>query len=289
MIRIMILLLTMTIFLTSCCSEQEVDQVKQTEMRVCTEESIEEEIACTLPDSKSSIFQIDNENTELIVYCNDAEMYSDETSNAYTHLFINGQEFVLNISDELFYLREAVPPCIFWYDWNNDGMEDFIFWGANDRVGYLQYAFVSGEAGQFRNLGSVNWGMDEELCSYQRFPYKVTLLDNYKIEIELESADISETYNIKNSDFLEYCAIPLGMYDEDGKVTEIGKSWDFTSAGLNENEIRCSVSDDKSLNMSITSYIGVGYSTYELDCGFIFNWSIAEDGYELIDIEPFCD
>lgn len=239
--------------------------------------------------NETEIFQINNGNIELIAYCDDEEMYSDATQDRYTHLLINGEDFVLNTFGKPFYLREAVPPRIIWHDWNNDGIEDFIFWGENDRAGCLQYAFASTKDGQFYNLGSVSWEKDEGLCSYQRFPYMVTLLDDYMVKIDLESANISEIYDIKNSKFLEHCAIPLGMYDEEGKVTEIGRCWDFAAAGLYENDIKCSVSDDGSLTMSIISYIGVGYSTYNLDCGFVFNWKLGEDGYELIGIDSHFD
>ena len=286
--RIMILLSMVFFFLSGCCIKQEENELEPIEMVVATEEVAQEIIACKLPRQTSIIFQNQKGPTELILYCDDTEMYSDVFFDEYTHLLINGQEFVLNTFGKSFYLREGVPPCMIWYDWNDDGVEDLILWSETDRTGYLQYAFASTKEGKYCCLGSANWRMNSGMCSYETFPYNVTLLDDYKIKIELKVADICAIYDIRNNSFLKHCAIPLGMYDKKGNVTELGKSWNFTSAGLYEQDIRCSSCDDGSLNMNITSYIGAGYSNYDLGCGFVFNWKISKEGYVLIGIESFC-
>lgn len=287
MVKVMLWLSIVSMLLSSCGLRQEKNDIQPIEMHVWEESAISKEAMIVLPEEKSCVFTSSSNDIEVFLYCDETRMYNETTDNEYTYLIVNGQEFVLDTFEQPFYLRESVPPRIIWYDWNHDGAEDFVLWSENDRAGYLQYAFASTTGCQYRNIGSISWNEDSGLCTYQNFLYKVTLLDDYKMKIELNSADIADTYDITNSKFLEYCAIPLGMYDKEGKVTETGKNWDFIEEGLYEKEINFSIGEDGALNMNVVSLIGSGYSTVDLGCGFGFNWKLSEKGYELRSIEPY--
>ncbi|MGN0515017.1 MAG: hypothetical protein ACI4GD_12130, partial [Lachnospiraceae bacterium] len=245
-----------------------------------------------LPKDRSVIYYSQNADVELAMYCNDTEMFRNDTESTYTHLNVNGEEYVLDSFGKSFYLREAVIPKVFWCDFNKDGVTDFIIECACDRFGCLQYAFASKENGSYKNLGSVCWDTNGVgNVSYDKFPYEITLIDDYRVNIRLESAGINERYDLSQNegDFLNYCAIPLGLYDKDGKVTEVGRTWDFTSLGLYESDFTHRADEDMGFIMSVKSYINAGYSTVNIGCGFVFEWNITGDGYKLSGIKTFTD
>lgn len=287
--HLIVLIIVLTIFF-SACNNEKIGSLQKEPMQIYNGNvTFVDNMLAKLPERRSVIFYSQNGDTEILLYCDDTEQYRYGTESTYTHLLINGTDYVLDSFGKSFYLREAGIPNVFWYDFNEDGVLDFVLECGCDRYGMLQYAFVSTKEGTYKNLGSVSWDINGlGNVSYENFPYAVTLLDDYQVKIELESAGVSEIYSLsrKEGDFQEYCAIPLGLYDESGKVTDLGKAWDFISNGLYESDISYRI-DDGQLVMEIKSYINAGYSTVDIGCGFVFDWKVTEAGYELLTVMAF--
>lgn len=291
--HLIVLIVIVAMFFNACGDENEKIHSPQKERMQIYNGNITfvDNLLTELPERRSAVFYSQNGDTELVLYCDDTEMYRYGTESTYTHLLINGTDHVLDSFGKSFYLRETVVPNLVWYDFNQDGVSDFILECGCDRYGMLQYAFVSTREGDYKSLGSVSWDMNGlGNMSYENFPYAVTLLDDFQVKIELEPAKVSEIYSLRRKEdgFLEYCAIPLGLYDESGKVTDSGKTWDFISNGLYESDISYRI-DDGELVMKIKSYINAGYSTVDIGCGFVFEWKVTESGYELLNVMPFGD
>lgn len=289
--------LCMLPLIMSGCKTEDAGRLKEETMLVYQTGSdvLSAEMEAVLPEleNRSTVFYLNRGQTEIVVYCDDTEMYQYETEDAYIHMFINEEEYILDNFGKDFYLREATPPVVIWYDWNEDGIDDFVFWSEGFSLGNIQYAFVSTEHG-YENLGSTSWRFEtEKNLSYENFPYVVTLLDDYMVKIEVESAGISETYKLTDETFLEYLAIPMGLFDESGKVTQAGKEWDFTPSGLYERgglyerSIECIADEENGFIMRVEYMIGSGYSGIDIGCGFQFDWKITDSGYELIDVTSF--
>lgn len=290
-IHLILLIIVLTIFF-SIHSNKKINNPQKEPMQIYNGNiTFVDNMLAELPEQRSTIFYSQNGDTKLVLYCNDTEMYRYGTESTYTHLLINGIDYILDSFGKSFYLREVSVPNLFWHDINKDGVPDFILECGCDRYGMLQYAFVSTKEGNYKNLGSVSWNTNGSgNLSYENFPYTVTLLDDYKVKVELVSAGINETYRLsrKEGDFLEDYAIPFALYDETGKVTDLGKIWDFTSNGLYESDISYQI-DNVEVVISIKTYINAGYSTADIGCGFVLDWKVTEAGYELLTVTTFMD
>lgn len=211
-------------------------------------------------------------------------LYTDETElNSY--LMINGQELPFALSGD-YSIRPYTYPQICSYDINNDSVPDILVHGAyGDAPGMGQDVYLSDGNGNYKELGSVSWDFQ---YSYEKIPYEITLLDDFKVQIELEEFQISEIIEL-NESFAEV-AEDLKIYDRRGKVTEYGLEWQEKTkqSGYQhpyEKEISYIISDDGTFRIRVVSPISAGYSDYDLGGGFVFEWTIQDEKYQLLNIE----
>lgn len=222
-------------------------------------------------------------------------LYQETDSQGYAlnniYVLLNGQKLFCEFLNG-YLLRDWIAPNICLYDVNGDGMQDVSLYGYLDRVSMVHCFYISTEDGTYRSLGSVVW--DNE-SSYSRFPYEVSLLDGQKVHVELEEFGIDAIADI-DEDTMKYAYIPLEIYEENGTLTDYGKSWvdykpDSWKPPANgfwaqpwAEEISYSADENDRFVICVKYALPAGYSSWTLGCGFIFDWTIEEGEYHLLDV-----
>ena len=216
-------------------------------------------------------------NVEVILYTDEKESDS--------YIMINGQEHPFSFPG-YYSVRDWTCPEVCIYDINNDSIPDvFVSDYYGDMNGMAQDAYLSDGNGNYKELGSVSWNM---FYSYEKFPYEVILLDNFEAKIELEEFQISEVIELDKA-FAEV-AVDLGIYDKWGKITDYGLQWQSGTeiSGYQspyEKEISYIVNSEDIFVIRVISQIAAGYSDYNLGGGFVFEWIIQDEKYQLLNID----
>lgn len=227
-------------------------------------------------------------------------LYQETDSQGYAldnmYVLLNGQKLFCEFSGG-YLLRDWIAPNICLYDVNGDGLQDVSLFGYLDRVSMVHCFYISTEDGTYRSLGSVVWDNDNE-SSYSRFPYEVSLLDGKRVHVELEEFGIDEIADI-DEDIMKYAYIPLEIYDENGNLTDYGKTWraykpdsmEIPSTGFWvqpwAEEISYSVDENDRFIICVKYSLPAGYSDCTLGCGFFFDWTIEAGEYSLLNVRFF--
>lgn len=231
------------------------------------------------------------EDLEVVLY-QETDSLGYALDNMY--VLLNGQKLFCEFSGG-YLLRDWIAPNICLYDVNGDGMPDVSLYGYLDRVSMVHCFYISEEDGTYRSLGSVVWNYDS---SYSLFPYEISLLDGKKVHVELEEFGIDEIADI-DEDAMKYAYIPLEIYEENGNLTDYGRSWveyqpdswqppaDGFWVQPWAEEISYSVDANDRLVISVKYSLPAGYSSWTLGCGFIFDWTIEEGEYSILDVRFF--
>lgn len=105
-------------------------------------------------------------------------------------------------------------------------------------------------------------------------------------------ADIDE-------DTMKYAYIPLEIYEENGNLTDYGKTWKHCQPDSIEplsfgfwvqpwaEEISYFADENDRFVICVKYSLPAGFSDYTLGCGFIFDWTIEEGEYHLLDVRFF--
>lgn len=226
-------------------------------------------------------------------------LYQETDSQGYAldnmYVLLNGQKLFCEFSNNGYLLRDWIAPDICLYDVNGDGMPDVSLYGYLDRVSMVHCFYISTEDGAYKSLGSMVW--DNE-SSYSRFPYEVSLLDGQKVHVELEEFGIDAIADI-DEDTMKYAYIPLEVYDQNGNLTDYGKNWkDYRPDSIEPLSVGFWVqpwakeisyfTDENDIFVICVKYsLPAGFSDYTLGCGFIFDWTIEEGEYHLLDVRFF--
>lgn len=289
------ILLVVLLMLTACSSKA--TDVEKTETPYIQDKMIYFDIKETQGVlSESSIAEFPGKEAEIAYYykVDDLEVVLYQTGWD-IYALINGQKLFCELADIGYYLHSGWGPDICLYDVNGDGLQDVSLFDYLDSVSMVHCFYISTEDGTYRSLGSVVWDYES---SYSRFPYSVSLLDGQKVHVELEEFKIDEVVDI-DEDTMKYTYIPLEVYDENGNLTDYGKTWreyqpdsweppaDGFWKQLWAEEIGCSVDENGSFVIRVKYALPAGYSRWTLGCGFIFDWTIEEGEYHLLDVRFF--
>lgn len=209
------------------------------------------------------------------------ELYTDQNKN--TCFRINDQIFSFSDHHEYYISPITGGPVVFFYDINGDGRKDIFAYDKIIPTGMTQNTYLSCEDGGYRALGDLCW--DEK--SIDEYGYHVSLQNDFQVLVELQNCEIKESFPICR-DFREI-ALELGIYEEDGTLTEYGTTWEESEIyGYKSlpctGRVNFEVDYYGHVLISLETPVMAGYSSYELGGGFTFFWTIEEGEYQLKDI-----
>lgn len=286
--RLVVLLFT-AFLMTGCASGNDIadqTEIEQESITILSTETmnwydsendadiLSEKVLAELPLRRSEVFYYFKDDLEVILYVD------EDLSTSY--VLINGQKLILSAGNFDYYLRYVSAPAVCLFDLNGDSILDVMISDHCDRAGMVQNIYMSEDNGLYTELGTVVWNVDS-FC--EQFSYQILLLDHYEAHVETKDFEISETVKI-DYDFQQVAA-DLGLYDDNGKLTEYGKTWESPYQIPLASEISYAVNDDGQVMIRVISPIAAGYSSYELGCGFIFDWTIVDNQYQLLNVEFF--
>lgn len=241
----------------------------------------------TIPEERLQAFKPKDKASELYYYDND-ELYIllyKENKQSPFYIMINDQKLIFN-DDTRYDISTAQSVMICLYDLNNDEIPDIIISDNEMYHSICDNIYLSVGNGKYDEIGSIGF---KWLGSDKIPKYTITLLDNYKVLVEMKELGIKGILSMVE---FEDTAFKLGWYDEAGKATDYGKGMvgadsKYCSA---YPQIRNYLTDDTGqFFIQIIAPITTGYSSFEFDGGFIFEWIINTDEnvYELTDVKIF--
>lgn len=169
---------------------------------------------------------------------------------------------------------ESEAPFISICDINKDTERDILISGTAYRTELRQDAYLSDGAGGYAELGDVTWNKGEVT---HPFSFHASYGNDYKVRIAAPDWKIDETKELDK--MLKEELTTLGIYDENGNVTEYGQDWEITQ--LQGKSVGYTQDNEGNVYLYYETQIEAGYSEATLGYGFQFQYLIADKGYIL--------
>lgn len=109
------------------------------------------------------------------------------------------------------------------------------------------------------------------------FSFDASYVEGYQVQITAPDWNIDETSKLEEA--LAEQLVALGIYDEQGNVTEYGKSWEISQ--LQGKSVAYVQDKGGNARLYYEAQVEAGYSEYTLGYGFRFVYLIDDAGYEL--------
>jgi hypothetical protein len=166
---------------------------------------------------------------------------------------------------------------IAFYDINQDGVKDVLLQAERYRGRLRQEIYLSNEDGDYTELGDTSWETDSDY----RVHFNASYEDNYMIRVEAKDVGIDQVFPIGST--IRWAGETLGWYDENGKVTEKGKS-EYLEDFVIGQAVRYLVDAKGNFLLRYEAQVWAGYSEYCTGCCFVTTYLVTNDGYQLQDI-----
>jgi hypothetical protein len=166
---------------------------------------------------------------------------------------------------------------IAFYDINHDGVKDVLLQAERYRGRLRQEIYLSNEDGDYTELGDVTWETDSDY----RVHFNASYEDDYMIHVIAKDVGIDQVFPIGS--MIRWDGEALGWYDENGKVTEKGKT-EYMKDTVIGQAVRYLVDAQGNFLLRYEAQVWAGYSEYCAGCCFVTTYLVTNDGYQLQDI-----
>jgi hypothetical protein len=163
-------------------------------------------------------------------------------------------------------------------DINHDGVKDVLLQAERYRGSLRQEIYLSNEDGEYTELGDVTWETDD---SDYRVHFNASYEDDYMIHVVAKDVGIDQVFPVGS--MIRWDGEALGWYDENGKVTEKGKS-EYLEDSVIGQAVRYLIDAQGDFILRYEAQIWAGYSEYCTGCCFVTTYLVTNDGYQLQDI-----
>lgn len=265
-IGFLLLTITFLLTLTSCgLEEQEITMYAMNPFSTQLDSDLPSWIVDKLPADVDRGFYYAEQDVNVLLYVEDSQEPAVVWINEEKYPFSYGYGYSP---------MESEAPFISIRDINKDTRLDVLMHGISYRTEWRQDVYLSDGEGGYTELGDVTWNKADMVHSLQ---FTANYEEAYRVRITAPEWNIDEIKDVEG--YLLEELIPLGLYDEEGKLTDYGRNWELSQ--LQGSSVTYRQDEDGNTYLFYEAEIEAGYSEYTIGCGFRFEYLISDGVYEL--------